>query len=101
MNELLVAFYCIVNTWKPSFNMNIWEDRHTNAPVWVIPCIKNNAVLPERPVSNGLSLSAAGGTPEGAAPPGLPAAEFGPPGSASAEAVEPGEDSAGPGVAAP
>lgn len=59
------------------------------------------SVLPERPVSNGLSLSAAGGTPEGAAPPGLPAAEFGPPGSASAEAVEPGEDSAGPGVAAP
>lgn len=41
MNELLVAFYCIVNTWKPSFNMNIWEDTHTNAPVWVIPCIKN------------------------------------------------------------
>lgn len=46
-------------------------------------------------------FTAAGGAPEGPAPPGLPAAEFGAAGSAAAEAVGPGEDTAGAGVPAP
>lgn len=55
-----------------------------------MPCLK-------RP----FPFTAAGGAPEGPAPPGLPAAEFGSAGSAAAEAVGPGEDPAGAGVPAP
>lgn len=61
-------------------------------------CLRSSPLALSQTVSR---LSAAWRAPEGSAPSGLPAAEFGSPGSPSAEAVEPGEDSAGPGVAAP
>ena len=66
-----------------------WEWRHQHfTPLQLADC----SFLP---------LSAPGGAPEGSAPSGLPAAEFGSPGSAAAEVMEPGEDSSVPGVSAP